>query len=91
MQVYFRQTWRDPRLAYDGLNLTDKEYIGFSPGFVWDKIWLPDAYFENEKQGKVHTLMRKNQFLRLYQDGTVYYSTRWVEMILTGPLYGEQF
>ena len=76
MQMYFRQTWRDPRLAFDGLNLTNKEYIGFSPGYVWDKIWLPDGYFENEKDGKFHTIMTKNQFLRLYQDGTVYFSTR---------------
>ena len=76
MQMYFRQTWRDPRLAFDGLNLTEKEYLGFSPGFVSDTIWLPDAYFENEKDGKYHTITAKNQLLRLYQDGTVYFSNR---------------
>ena len=76
MQVYFRQWWRDPRLAFDGLNLTEKEYIRFSPDFFLSKMWLPDGYFDNEKEGKVHTIMRTNQYLRLYPNGTVYSSTR---------------
>ena len=76
MQVYFRQTWRDPRLAFDGLNLTEKEYIKFSPDFISSKMWLPDGYFDNEKEGKVHTIMRTNEYFRLHRDGSVYFSTR---------------
>ena len=76
MQVYFRLTWRDPRLAFDRLNLTDKEYIGFSSSSILDKIWLPDVYFDNEKEGKFHTIMKRNQFLRLYQNGLIYFSSR---------------
>ncbi|XP_028411264.1 glycine receptor subunit alpha-4-like isoform X2 [Dendronephthya gigantea] len=90
MQMYFRQTWRDPRLSYAGLNLTKRDYIGFSPGFVWERIWLPDAYFENEKGGKFHTIMRDNKFLRLYQDGSVFYSTR-LTLTLSCPMEFSYF
>ena len=76
MHMYFRQTWRDPRLAFDGLNLTEKEYVSFSPDFISNKMWLPDTYFDNEKEGKLHTIMRNNQFLRLYRDGSIFFSTR---------------
>ena len=76
MQLYFRQSWKDPRLAFGDLNLTEKDYVSFSPDFISNKIWLPDAYFENEKEGKFHTIMRTNQFLRLYNDGSVLFSTR---------------
>lgn len=62
---------------FDGLNLSHLRYVEFSDGYVWDAIWMPDAYFENEKSAKLHTVMKKNQFLRLSSDGNIFLSTRW--------------
>lgn len=39
-------------------------------------IWKPDVYVINGKGSYVHEITRPNKFLRIYQDGGVYYSMR---------------
>ena len=59
--MYFRQFWHDPRLAFDkrpGLSklVVGAEYIRL--------IWVPDTFFVNEKIALFHQATTENQFLR---------------------------
>ncbi|XP_020625862.1 glycine receptor subunit alpha-4-like [Orbicella faveolata] len=71
MEMYFRQYWKDPRLAFAGMN----ESVTFS-GELPEIVWQPDTYFENGLSGKLHHLTVLNKYLRLYPDGRVLVSTR---------------
>ncbi|KAI4477987.1 hypothetical protein M0802_014622 [Mischocyttarus mexicanus] len=71
MDCYFRQSWVDRRLAFQG----GKETLALSISML-AKIWKPDTYFYNGKQSYLHTITSPNKFVRLYQDGRVLYSSR---------------
>ncbi|XP_075213762.1 gamma-aminobutyric acid receptor alpha-like [Lycorma delicatula] len=71
MDCYFRQSWLDRRLAYIGY----KDTLALSITML-EKIWKPDTYFYNGKQSYLHTITSPNKFVRLYQNGTVLYSSR---------------
>lgn len=71
MDCYFRQSWVDRRLAFQG----NKETLALSITML-HKIWKPDTYFYNGKQSYLHTITTPNKFVRLYQDGRVLYSSR---------------
>ena len=72
--MYFRQFWSDPRLAFDGAKygieklVVGAEYIG--------QIWVPDTFFVNEKIALFHSATTENQFLRISQNGDVLRSIR---------------
>ncbi|XP_016069569.1 PREDICTED: gamma-aminobutyric acid receptor subunit theta [Miniopterus natalensis] len=64
--MFFHQTWKDPCLAYceTHLNLTlDYRMV--------EKLWVPDFYFLNSKDGFVHDMTVKNLMFQLHPDGTV--------------------
>nr|CAD7260340.1 unnamed protein product [Timema shepardi] len=71
MDCYFRQSWVDRRLAFQG----NKETLALSISML-ARIWKPDTYFYNGKQSYLHTITTPNKFVRLYQDGRVLYSSR---------------
>ncbi|XP_069677742.1 gamma-aminobutyric acid receptor alpha-like [Periplaneta americana] len=71
MDCYFRQSWVDRRLAFQG----NKETLALSISML-KRIWKPDTYFYNGKQSYLHTITTPNKFVRLYQDGRVLYSSR---------------
>ncbi|XP_023714026.1 gamma-aminobutyric acid receptor alpha-like isoform X3 [Cryptotermes secundus] len=71
MDCYFRQSWVDRRLAFQG----NKETLALSISML-QRIWKPDTYFYNGKQSYLHTITTPNKFVRLYQDGRVLYSSR---------------
>uniref|UniRef100_F6YFX5 Uncharacterized protein n=1 Tax=Ciona intestinalis TaxID=7719 RepID=F6YFX5_CIOIN len=71
LTLNFQQSWRDERLAFDGLNLNltlDNRVV--------DKIWVPDTYFVNDKKSYIHTVTRSNKMLRIEEDGTIFYGLR---------------
>ncbi|XP_043913543.1 gamma-aminobutyric acid receptor subunit beta-4 [Protopterus annectens] len=69
--MYFQQSWRDKRLAYQDipLNLTLDNRVA-------DHLWLPDTYFLNDKKSFLHGVTVKNRMIRLHPDGTVLYGLR---------------
>ncbi|GFG34073.1 hypothetical protein Cfor_01961, partial [Coptotermes formosanus] len=71
MDCYFRQSWVDRRLAFQG----NKETLALSISML-QRIWKPDTYFYNGKHSYLHTITTPNKFVRLYQDGRVLYSSR---------------
>ncbi|XP_064602547.1 glycine receptor subunit alpha-2-like isoform X2 [Liolophura sinensis] len=71
LDVYFRQSWNDPRLQF---NDTDK-HINTGPNYV-SKLWIPDLYFMNSKKETFHTVTAPNALLRIFPNGDVFYSQR---------------
>jgi len=74
MDCYFRQSWVDRRLAFQG---GAKETLALSISML-ARIWKPDTYFYNGKHSYLHTITSPNKFVRLYQDGRVLYSSRYM-------------
>ncbi|XP_029205557.1 gamma-aminobutyric acid receptor subunit beta-3-like isoform X1 [Acropora millepora] len=70
MTMYFRQTWGDPRLQFNG---TDPIV---AQGNILDKIWIPDTYFTSEKKSNFHEVTKKNYVLVFFPNGTVFFSIR---------------
>lgn len=82
MDCYFRQSWVDRRLAftYPKTRKGDNppaETLALSISML-ARIWKPDTYFYNGKQSYLHTITTPNKFVRLYPDGRVLYSSRYV-------------
>lgn len=52
MTVFFRQFWRDSRLAWGRMNKTSYERFdgnnNINPEYLKD-MWLPDIFFKDEK------------------------------------------
>ena len=42
------------------------------------KVWMPDTFFRNEKIGRFHTILTPNLYVRVFPNGDVLYSIRWV-------------
>ncbi|XP_017786859.1 PREDICTED: glutamate-gated chloride channel-like [Nicrophorus vespilloides] len=83
MDIRFRQEWKDDRLKYATSNalkyitLDDDEYI-----------WTPDLFF-NEYKAYAHDTTRPNILLRIYADGSVLLSKRYVEKKLEKLLFAS--
>lgn len=74
--VYLRQEWTDERLAWDHIdNLKAFNSNVVSP-FLKDKLWLPDLFFRNGKEGYVHSMTTPNFLMRLKPNGEVLYSQK---------------
>ncbi|XP_032218173.1 glycine receptor subunit alpha-2 isoform X2 [Nematostella vectensis] len=75
-EMYFRQAWHDPRLAFGVTMGNSTVPVITLYGDLSDSLWQPDTYFENEVQGKIHELTIKNKYMRVYSDGRVMTSLR---------------
>ncbi|XP_061558104.1 LOW QUALITY PROTEIN: glycine receptor subunit alpha-2-like [Phycodurus eques] len=86
MNVFLRQQWNDPRLAY-------KEYpddsLDLDPSML-DSIWKPDLFFANEKGANFHDVTTDNTLLRIFQNGNVLYSIR-LTLTLSCPMDLKNF
>ncbi|EFX89617.1 hypothetical protein DAPPUDRAFT_190742 [Daphnia pulex] len=71
MDCYFRQSWQDRRLSFNGpietLSLSIKMLEG---------IWKPDTFIYNGKKSYLHTITTPNKLLRINKDGSILYSVR---------------
>ncbi|KAE9547908.1 hypothetical protein FO519_008877 [Halicephalobus sp. NKZ332] len=81
LQLTFREEWVDERLLFFSDTVP---HVNFSPG---QKIWLPDTFFQNEKEGRRHEIDQPNILLRV-QNGSanVLYSSR-VTLTLSCPMF----
>jgi len=65
--------WRDERLAFAGhqhgrsVTLHHRQF---------DRMWTPDVFIRNLKNGLFHTITVPNRLIRLSPDGTILYSQR---------------
>ncbi|XP_006812443.2 glycine receptor subunit alphaZ1-like [Saccoglossus kowalevskii] len=74
--------WLDPRFIFNGT-----EPIALRSGSeLLDKLWTPDLYFVNVKEGQVHKVTIINRHIRVSPNGTILYDMR-VSVILICNLY----
>ena len=71
--MYFRQFWKDPRLAFDKRPNLDKLVVGAE---YIKLIWVPDTFFVNEKVALFHQATTENKFLRIMHTGYILRSIR---------------
>jgi gamma-aminobutyric acid receptor subunit beta len=73
MDIYFRQFWKDSRLAFEKKPGFETIKLGHEFGKM---IWVPDTFFVNEKESFIHTVTTKNEFIRVEHTGEVKRSVR---------------
>ncbi|XP_051645977.1 gamma-aminobutyric acid receptor subunit alpha-4 isoform X6 [Manacus candei] len=71
MDVFFRQTWVDKRLKYDG----PIEILRLNNLMV-SKVWTPDTFFRNGKKSVAHNMTAPNKLFRIMRNGTILYTMR---------------
>lgn len=49
------------------------------------RIWKPDLFFSDEKEGHFHEIIMPNVLLRIHPDGSVLYSIR-ISLVLACPM-----
>ncbi|KAK2704828.1 glutamate-gated chloride channel-like isoform X3 [Artemia franciscana] len=83
VQLTFREEWLDERLKYDTKNLNGK--IRYLTLVDSSKVWMPDLFFSNEKEGHFHNIIMPNLYVRIFPDGGVLYSIR-LSLTLACPM-----
>lgn len=77
----FREEWYDDRLRFDSQNATIKYLTLNDPG----KVWMPDLFFSNERQGHKHAMIIPNVYVRIFPTGMILYSIR-ISLTLSCPM-----
>uniref|UniRef100_A0A7E4VCX3 Glutamate-gated chloride channel n=1 Tax=Panagrellus redivivus TaxID=6233 RepID=A0A7E4VCX3_PANRE len=73
-QFRFQQEWFDERLRFTHLNeYRNFEFINVAKD---QKLWIPDTFFQNERNGWYHMLDQENKFIKIRSDGKVFYNRR---------------
>ncbi|XP_064607950.1 glycine receptor subunit alpha-2-like [Liolophura sinensis] len=82
VNMFLRQQWTDYRLHFHDLIPTS--IIQLDSRFL-DNIWVPDLYFVNGKNGKLHDITMPNRLIHVYKNATVLYNIR-VSMTFSCPM-----
>jgi len=74
MDCYFRQMWKDARLAF----VPQDNITELRPSIkMLDEIWKPDTYFLNGQGSYLHTITYSNKLFRINTTGHTLYSQRY--------------
>ena len=76
MDMYLRQYWRDPRLAFGDNGLSSDKIVLTLNRQTIDEIWVPSTYFFNAKKAYFHDVTTDNYLLQIRPNGDVFYSVR---------------
>ncbi|KAI3385958.1 hypothetical protein SNEBB_000390 [Seison nebaliae] len=85
MDCYFRQSWKDTRLSYNGPNGT----LAIN-NRILEYLWRPDTYFFNGRNSFLHKIPTVNRLIRLENDGSILMSSR-LTIIANCPMHLEKF
>lgn len=72
VQLTFREQWLDERLKFNDFGGRLK-YLTLTEG---NRVWMPDLFFSNEKEGHFHNIILPNVYIRIFPYGSVLYSIR---------------
>ncbi|KAI4882502.1 hypothetical protein NFI96_018898, partial [Prochilodus magdalenae] len=78
IDVFFRQSWRDERLKFDG----PMQVLPLN-NLLASKIWTPDTFFHNGKKSVAHNMTTPNKLLRLVDNGTLLYTMSSPDLLQT--------
>ncbi|VDP42591.1 unnamed protein product [Soboliphyme baturini] len=51
-------------------------FLILTPSDQSQQIWMPDTFFQNEKEARKHMIDKPNIMIRIYADGNILYSVR---------------
>lgn len=72
VQLTFREQWLDERLKFNDFGGRLK-YLTLTEA---NRVWMPDLFFSNEKEGHFHEIIMPNVYIRIFPYGSVLYSIR---------------
>ncbi|XP_025201732.1 glutamate-gated chloride channel isoform X3 [Melanaphis sacchari] len=81
VQLTFREQWMDERLKFNDYNGKMK-YLTLTEA---SRVWMPDLFFSNEKEGHFHNIIMPNVYIRIFPQGLVLYSIR-ISLTLSCPM-----
>ncbi|XP_066599786.1 glutamate-gated chloride channel [Prorops nasuta] len=81
VQLTFREQWLDERLKFNDLGGRLK-YLTLTES---SRVWMPDLFFSNEKEGHFHNIIMPNVYIRIFPNGSVLYSIR-ISLTLSCPM-----
>ena len=58
--------------------------------YGWDRIWVPDLFFRNEKRAAYHIITVPNRLLKLYDNGKLWYVIK-MSVTLSCPMQFQRF
>ncbi|KAI3384500.1 hypothetical protein SNEBB_011403 [Seison nebaliae] len=90
LDLYFRQIWRDPRLAFNHENKFKNEMNVTLHYEQINNVWIPDTFFRNSKEGRQHDVTVPNRLVRVYSNGTILFSQR-ITLKLECPMKLQKF
>lgn len=74
VQLTFREQWLDERLKFNDFGGKLK-YLTLTES---NRVWMPDLFFSNEKEGHFHNIIMPNVYIRIFPYGSVLYSIRYL-------------
>lgn len=85
IQVTLRQEWVDERLAFNKMASYKNYNINNITLTEQERLWKPDLFFRNEKEGHFHKIIMPNVLIRINGEGEVLYSIR-ISLVLACPM-----
>lgn len=95
-QFTFREEWHDARLAYERFADDNTQVPPFvvlttsEQADLTQQIWMPDTFFQNEKEARRHHIDKPNVLIRIHPDGQILYSVR-LSLVLSCPMSLEYY
>ncbi|KAI6233929.1 BMA-AVR-14, isoform b [Aphelenchoides fujianensis] len=95
-QFTFREEWWDARLAYERFSDDNTQVPPFVVLATSDsadlsrQVWMPDTFFQNEKEARRHLIDKPNVLIRIYPNGQILYSVR-LSLVLSCPMSLEYY
>uniref|UniRef100_A0A4W3KBK9 Gamma-aminobutyric acid type A receptor subunit gamma3 n=1 Tax=Callorhinchus milii TaxID=7868 RepID=A0A4W3KBK9_CALMI len=83
IDIFFAQTWTDDRLRFN----STMKILTLNSNMV-GLIWIPDTIFRNSKTAEAHWITTPNQLLRIWNDGKILYTLRYLQPGHRRPSYG---
>ncbi|KRX96962.1 Glutamate-gated chloride channel [Trichinella pseudospiralis] len=93
VQFTFREQWVDSRLAYKNMvssGVAMPKFVVLTPNDQSQQVWMPDTFFQNEKEARRHMIDKPNVMIRIYPDGEMLYSVR-LSLVLSCPMSLEYY
>ncbi|XP_014597854.1 PREDICTED: glutamate-gated chloride channel isoform X2 [Polistes canadensis] len=81
VQLTFREQWIDERLKFNDF----KDRLKYLTLTEANRVWMPDLFFANEKEGHFHNIIMPNVYIRIFPNGSVLYSIR-ISLTLSCPM-----
>lgn len=75
MDFYMEQSWQDARVRFDHPRI---KQVKAGSEYLRQRLWLPETFFANGKEGKFHKATVTNENVRIDADGTVFWKVRLI-------------